>query len=89
MAKTLSPIIFMKYEKIYWKDISGISEKWMDLPELIKEAESVFNEECVSVGEVVYETEGYIIIAPTFDGNDKYHDASMIMKSVILKREKL
>lgn len=79
----------MKYEKIHWRDISGLSEKWMDLEELKTEAEKLYNEECVSVGEVIYENENYIILAPTFDGGKNYHDASMILKSVIVSRETL
>ena len=76
-----------KLEKIYWRDIGGLSDGWMELADLIKKADKIYNEECVSVGEVIYETTDYIIVSSTFDGDEKWHDASMIMKSVIIRRE--
>jgi hypothetical protein len=77
----------MKLEKIYWRDINGLSDHWMTKDELVKEALKSFLVNCVSVGDVVYENDDFVIISSTFDGDDKYHDASMIMKSVIVKRE--
>ncbi len=84
-------------EKIYWKDICGLTSAkngWMTKTELIVEAESCFNGEYVSIGYVVHETEDYLAIAATHDCDEtdserRYHDASMIMKSVIIRRELL
>lgn len=86
-GKTPPPLIFMTIEIVYWRDIAGISEHWQTKDELMVEAEKVYKEECVTIGEVIYETDDYIIICATFDGDERYHDASVIMKSVIIRRE--
>ncbi len=77
----------MKLEKIYWKDIDGLSDSWMSKEDLIVAGQESFNETCISVGEVLFENEDFLIIAGTFDGVEMWHDASMIMKSVIVNRE--
>ncbi len=77
----------MKLEKIYWKDIDGLSETWMSREDLIVAGKASFDETCISVGEVLFENEDFLIIASTFDGVEMWHDASMIMKSVVVKRE--
>ena len=79
----------MKTEKIYWIDIASLSDGWMTVDELCTEAEKQYDSMCITVGDVVYENDKYIIVCPTFDGDDMYHDASMILKSVIVKRELL
>lgn len=77
-----------KIEKIYWRDIAGLSDKWMTKEELCIEAQKNFDALCSTVGTVIFENNEYVIICPTLDGDDKFHDSSMIMKSVIVRREK-
>jgi hypothetical protein len=76
-------------EKIYWKDIGSLSDSWESKDNLLKNAEKRYTEECTTVGEVIFENENYVVVAASFDGSDMYHDSSMIMKSVICKREKI
>lgn len=79
----------MKLNKIYWRDISGLSDRWMDKEELIEEAQKAFNTECITVGWVIHETDDYLLVSATTDQDGEYHDASMIMKSVILKIDEI
>lgn len=76
-----------KLQKIYWKDISGLSDRWMDKKDLIEEAEKAFNNECITIGWVIHETPEYVLICATKGLDGEWHDASMIMTSVIYKRE--
>jgi hypothetical protein len=79
-----------KLEKIYWRDIGGITDSWLSTEEILVEAEKRYNEVCESVGWVVFENDDYIVLAATRDpSQDTWHDGSMIMKSVIILREKI
>lgn len=79
----------MNIETIHWRDIAGISDSWMTKEEAIVAGNTSFNEVCISVGQVIYENEQFLILASTFGGENKYHDCSMILQSVIVNRETL
>jgi len=85
------------YVKVVWRDISGVdsannSSAWFTQEQLLKKGIELYNQEYFSVGEIVVETNEFIILAATTD-NDKeeplYSDLSMIPKAVIIRIEKL
>ena len=79
--------------KVYWRDIAGLScddgeAAWLSEEALMRNAERMYKTEYISVGYLIGKTKKYIVIAAT-DGKGNWADASMIMKSVIIKIKKL
>lgn len=87
----------MQITKVYWRDIAGIespnnSNAWLTRDQAVKEAEKLYNHEYETVGEIIAETNDFIVIAATTDNGTLeplFSDLSMIMKSVIIRMEKL
>lgn len=82
--------------KVSWRDISGIdsannSSAWFNEKQILKEAQKLYDQIYISVGYLVSETSDFIVLAATTDcGEDPlWSDASMIMKNVIIKSERL
>jgi hypothetical protein len=76
----------MKKVIVSWRDISGLSESgWKSKEDILTEAERKFNIEYQSIGWLLEENERYIVLVATTGDQEEYHDASMIMKSVITK----
>lgn len=80
--------------KVVWRDIAGItsgdnSSAWMDEDELLKEGKALYEHEYWTVGWIIEDNKDYIITAGTTDNDGLYSDAGMIMKSVIIRIEKL
>ena len=83
-----------KYVKVVWRDIIGLTSSdnasaWMEKDQLMKEAKKMYDHEHITVGEIVGETDEFIVISATSDNDGLYNDSSMIMKSVIIRTEKL
>ena len=83
-----------KIVKVYWHDIatiSGESIEWLDKEQLLKEAYKVYNLEFTTVGEIIHDTDEFIVVSATSDNSECpiYADSSMIMKSVIIRIEEL
>ncbi len=83
-----------KIVKIVWRDISGItspdnSSAWFDKEQIVKLSKELYNHEYHSVGEIVYHDNDLVVLAATTDNSGLYSDASMIMKSVIIRIEEL
>ena len=79
---------------IHWKDISTLSASggWGTLDEMKKDAADCYALDYTTIGELIFDGPDYIIVASTSDNDEddpNYNDASMIMKSVITKIEKL
>jgi len=82
---------------IYWRDISGIdsadnSSSWFTKKQAIKEAQKLYDEEFTTIGEIIAETENFVVVAATCDNDLEeaiYSDMSMIPKSVIIRKEKI
>ena len=83
------------FVKVVWRDIKGVSSKdnsvvWFTRDEALIRSKELYNQEYTTVGEIIADTNDFIVIAGTCD-NDKeeplYSDASMIMKSVIIRME--
>jgi hypothetical protein len=82
-----------KLVMVFWRDIASISSTdnsgaWLTEEEAAREADKLYNHQYISVGYLVENNPKYIVVAATTD-NDKdnplYSDASMIMKSVVIK----
>jgi hypothetical protein len=84
----------MKLERIFWRDIGSISDSWYSKDELIERANKDFHTLCETVGYIVFENSNFVVVAATLlpgdtEEENRYHDASMIMQSVIVTRENL
>lgn len=76
--------------RIFWRDIQGAPQGWKNKEDLVAWAEKAHQVEFITVGYLIYENKNFIVLAATIDGyEEEYNDASMILKSVITKREKL
>lgn len=86
-----------KYVKVIWRDIMGITSgdnacAWMNRAQIAEEGQKCYDHEHTSVGEIVVANDDFIILVATSDNDIKetlYSDASMIMKSVIIRIEEL
>lgn len=74
---------------IVWRDIAGVTENWSSKKEVLEEAQSTYDTVRRTYGEIIHETSKYIVLASTVSSTDAYHDTSMIMRSVIIRVEKL
>ena len=88
-----------KMVKVVWRDIASVTSAdnswaWANKEKGMEEAEKLWLNEYTTIGELMGETENYVVIAGTSDNcppaeDTLYSDMSMIPKSVIIRIEKL
>jgi len=83
-----APFLIMKIQKISWRDITA-GHEWMELKEATAWGYKQFDIVHVTVGYVIFECRKFLLVAGTYSEEEpmQFNDISMIMKSVIIKRE--